>query len=1318
MSAAPKSSGSPAVLRRKRSSKGKVVAPPKEEDYKEFIRCLPTSICELVDENGSVNRDFDVDPDQNFDSLLYSAQLFEQRGSEGSLEFTSHVDRLDSELGKRMGELMLTNEEKAEVADIKLSLLVAELTSCLDLYRNARGQITVSATYAAQNGDHVLALDAKRKFIKQLSQVLSLIRLLRTIEADANDALASGELSQAHHLCKEYDAVLTKELFEASKYGCMKETSERIAQVAVDSLRQLHGSLRPVCIKFDQEKIDNVLVAYQELKAGNELLQRLMSEYTDAIEGSLVINGDDSKSESPSRSKAASFADQFIDTAEALVDVLLSFHRMVEYCHRKTSPDQEDLDSFTDSIGVALGSRREEIWSVAVGGLMSLVEINREKVNTLKPQALGKPLKVARIFHRFGAVFLDLHEEDVLLDCLQELERIYLASFRSMHHKNIELMSVMLRNETWESARISSQDLTSIRKAIKLPVQMANEAIEIDLESGENPIRAMLDGGLSDGGTKAGSSMIELDDDEDTASLAGSSVYTATSLAALRWIGRYVQSCESLLSAVETVGEAILEVFLVYLFNVTEVCNKRRQGSRTLDRVSTLENFLTRSERTMLTRFRRKHGQSEGVGSTGDPALTLHRLCVSVESMWTLSALVDPVVVKVRALLENGSKKAGGSGTGVFDSSSLLAKPIRRAAYVLFSYDVCIGLVRAVGSTGYDLPDKQQEYFAGSSFVEPVSKKIAAAMSQPLVPASAERMSEYICKAVMRSYIEGISNVERCSASGRALMLVDFRSLEDALQKATGMRVIPEAEKVENYIKAYYLNEAELANWVATNCRNYKLSLKQVNSLGEVGPGRFLTAIEKSRLREKITHEYNKAMANKAPSSKAASSDDDNTSAGLFNTANRPASVDALSNASAKPPAVPKLESRPPSLPKVPDPAGRQERVAEPSGPDPTLQPRVSAPQKATISNAEQIVSRSIDSSDGGGNIPDAEAASSPSKGGKKSEKIVGTAAPDPVAERTTLEDGDLGLSSVGTEAKVDNSEHTGSTLDCRHQITADAETHERAAPDSTGQVEKAEEGVKSEQSAAPEGLLGDEPTLSDEREQLDSATQDADGASPSDREKLTREIREESLGNEAKNKGMWNGAEETKEAGRDRADNAESPNRVSPGGEGSDVGVVDVPAADLVENQSVQEEKQVLAALSEKFISLASPKPPETVPESGQQLTSEFRTSRDDSNAAAADQVHVPAGGKGSDVGAVDEAAADPVENQGVQEEKHVVAALSEFISLDSPKPPKAVPESGQQLNSEFRTSGDDSNAAAADQAKDEMEDTRKTSPSSGQVD
>lgn len=106
-----------------------------------------------------------------------------------------------------------------------------------------------------------------------------------------------------------------------------------------------------------------------------------------------------------------------------------------------------------------------------------VLEINRQKANTLKPQALGKPLKVARMFRRFGSAFLDLPEEDVILEYLQELERIYLASFRSMHQKNIELMSVMLRNETWESARISPQVSTGRFRCSVL----ARDGLEEDL---------------------------------------------------------------------------------------------------------------------------------------------------------------------------------------------------------------------------------------------------------------------------------------------------------------------------------------------------------------------------------------------------------------------------------------------------------------------------------------------------------------------------------------------------------------------------------------------------------------------------------------------------------------------------------------------------------------------------------------------------------------------------------------------------------------------------------------------------------------------
>lgn len=172
-------------------------------------------------------------------------------------------------------------------------------------------------------------------------------------------------------------------------------------------------------------------------------------------------------------------------------------------------------------------------------------------------------------------------------------------------------------------------------------------------------------------------------------------------------------------------------------------------------------------------------------------------------------------------------------------------------------------------------------------------------MCRLLLPASAERLSEEICRSVMRAYLDGISHVDRCSQSGRALMLVDLRNLEHSLEKSTGLHPIPEAEKVslfsamtlsffmpslsvdslsrlppdcpfsflqcrillsertcsllttkvstsafavslqvENYIKAYYLSESDLIVWVSNNAKRYKLTLKQAAILGEVGPGR------------------------------------------------------------------------------------------------------------------------------------------------------------------------------------------------------------------------------------------------------------------------------------------------------------------------------------------------------------------------------------------------------------------------------------------------------------------------------------------------
>lgn len=61
-----------------------------------------------------------------------------------------------------------------------------------------------------------------------------------------------------------------------------------------------------------------------------------------------------------------------------------------------------------------------------------------------------------------------------------------------------------------------------------------------------------------------------------------------------------------------------------------------------------------------------------------------------------------------------------------------------------------------------------------------------------------------------RSY----ANVKKCSNEGRALMQLDFQQFLMKLEKLTDLRPIPDKEFVETYIKAYYLTENDMEQFI------------------------------------------------------------------------------------------------------------------------------------------------------------------------------------------------------------------------------------------------------------------------------------------------------------------------------------------------------------------------------------------------------------------------------------------------------------------------------------------------------------------------
>ncbi|CAD6190376.1 unnamed protein product [Caenorhabditis auriculariae] len=82
----------------------------------------------------------------------------------------------------------------------------------------------------------------------------------------------------------------------------------------------------------------------------------------------------------------------------------------------------------------------------------------------------------------------------------------------------------------------------------------------------------------------------------------------------------------------------------------------------------------------------------------------------------------------------------------------------------------------------------------------------------------------YTFKALVQGYCEG----GKCSTEGRALMQLDFQNILIKLEPISGMRPVPHAAFVDSYIKAYYLPESGLEQWIASHS---EYSPKQLVSL-------------------------------------------------------------------------------------------------------------------------------------------------------------------------------------------------------------------------------------------------------------------------------------------------------------------------------------------------------------------------------------------------------------------------------------------------------------------------------------------------------
>ena len=78
-------------------------------------------------------------------------------------------------------------------------------------------------------------------------------------------------------------------------------------------------------------------------------------------------------------------------------------------------------------------------------------------------------------------------------------------------------------------------------------------------------------------------------------------------------------------------------------------------------------------------------------------------------------------------------------------------------------------------------------------------------------------------------FLEGFGSAKKCTHEGRAWMQLDFQQFIVQIERFITIKPVPGKGPVDNFIKAYYLTEGDLEQWIRENYMDY--TSKQLNSL-------------------------------------------------------------------------------------------------------------------------------------------------------------------------------------------------------------------------------------------------------------------------------------------------------------------------------------------------------------------------------------------------------------------------------------------------------------------------------------------------------
>ena len=127
--------------------------------------------------------------------------------------------------------------------------------------------------------------------------------------------------------------------------------------------------------------------------------------------------------------------------------------------------------------------------------------------------------------------------------------------------------------------------------------------------------------------------------------------------------------------------------------------------------------------------------------------------------------------------------------------------------------------LKLIGKVAWDLRDvvSQHSHYVDHmlDILEIFSKGIAnLGQAIPISKTLLDVLWETAALVCCQIFLDGFAAAKKCTNEGRALMQLDLRQFMVKMEKMSGLKPVPHQHLVSNYIKAYYIPESELGQWV------------------------------------------------------------------------------------------------------------------------------------------------------------------------------------------------------------------------------------------------------------------------------------------------------------------------------------------------------------------------------------------------------------------------------------------------------------------------------------------------------------------------